>query len=117
MFVNLNPDTWSGFFNKFSSSNNERMFSEFVSSDNWKAGNWNEDDWVYELGRVYLSEHTYIEQVFTTGFDDFIVDNSASNLISTGAGNDIIIYSDGSDEIRGRQGSDTVYFQNISFFF
>ena len=84
-YVNLSPNTWSS----MQFTGDEAQFSS-------------ENNWVYEKGDLYISEHTEIENVVGTNSNDIILDNNLTNNINAGGGFDIIYHYGNYDIIDGR---------------
>jgi subtilisin-like proprotein convertase family protein len=59
---------------------------------------------------LVISAGTTIENVYTGDGNDLIVDNAASNTLSSGRGNDVILSTWGDDSINGGKGYDVAGF-------
>ena len=97
-YVNLSPNTWSSM--QFTGDE-----AQFLSENNW----------VYEKGDLYISEHTEIENVVGTNSNDIILDNNLTNNINAGGGFDIIYHYGNYDIIDGGDDTDTLHLVNKSF--
>ncbi len=86
-------------------------FASYYNSISDFVGNLEKDDMLYTgKDNLALTPQTIIENVTTGDGADVVFDNSADNIIKTGAGNDLINLGEGGDDfVDGGPGYDTVF--------